>query len=192
MNIETRSYEILLDSSILVFCDDLDISSDDIVYFVDASKTIRVPEPSQVLRASFHAVAAGHSDGRLLKYTPLTGSLETLINDLSFANGVTLSHDERSLLVSDGSPLFKIRRYWLEGPKKGSQELFMDKLPGYGDGISRASNGTFWVAVFARVDTPQYILFRFRLTRWLGLALPEKIAEAIITQHGIILQVIHV
>ena len=32
----------------------------------------------------------------------------------------------------------------------GSTEVFVENLPGYPDGISRASDGTFWVAIPAQ------------------------------------------
>jgi sugar lactone lactonase YvrE len=43
-------------------------------------------------------------------------------------------------------------RYWLQGPKAGSAEVFMDNLPGPPDGISLAGDGVnFWVTIYSEV-----------------------------------------
>lgn len=43
------------------------------------------------------------------------------------------------------------RRYWLKGAKAGTSEPFVTKLPGLPDGISRAADGGYWVAINAQV-----------------------------------------
>lgn len=56
--------------------------------------------------------------------------------------------------------LLLLRRYWLQGPKAGSAELFMDNLPGPPDGISKAGDGTnYWVTIYleVRVVTDEWL-----------------------------------
>lgn len=44
-------------------------------------------------------------------------------------------------------------RYWLQGPKQGTSEIFIDNLPGPPDGISKAQDGqTFWVTIYSPVS----------------------------------------
>ncbi len=52
---------------------------------------------------------------------------------------------------------YRITRYWLKGPKKGTRDVFADNLPGFADGLMYDGNGLLWVAV----DVP-----RSRLLDW--------------------------
>jgi hypothetical protein len=53
------------------------------------------------------------------------------------------------------------RRYWLTGPKAGSADVLIDRLPGFPDGISRSEDGNFWVALVAPVTKlPQLLRFK--------------------------------
>ena len=47
---------------------------------------------------------------------------------------------------------YRIRRVWLKEPKMGQDDIFIDNLPGFPDGIS--SNGTRQVLAGARDSTP--------------------------------------
>jgi hypothetical protein len=43
---------------------------------------------------------------------------------------------------------WRIVRYWPEGPKAGTHEIFIDNLPGFPDNISSNGKGLFWLALF--------------------------------------------
>jgi sugar lactone lactonase YvrE len=44
---------------------------------------------------------------------------------------------------------YRIRRYWLAGPRKGASDVFLDGLPGFPDNLSRdPATGHFWVALY--------------------------------------------
>ncbi|MBX9603199.1 MAG: SMP-30/gluconolactonase/LRE family protein [Bryobacteraceae bacterium] len=125
----------------LGFTDDLDVSSAGVVYFSDASSKFGYGrEMLDVLEG------AGH--GRLIAYDPRSRQAKVLLSGLGFANGVALSADESFVLVNETSKT-RIRRYWLKGPKAGSDDVFFDNLPGFPDGISSNRQGRFWVAIFA-------------------------------------------
>ena len=122
------------------FTDDLDIASDGRIYFSDASsKYGHETYLYDLLEARPH--------GRLLRWDPSTGSTETLLDGLYFANGVALSQDESFVLVNE-TYRYRIRRYWLTGPSAGTDDIFIDRLPGFPDGVSANRQGTFWVALF--------------------------------------------
>jgi hypothetical protein len=42
---------------------------------------------------------------------------------------------------------YRIRRVWLKEPKMGQNDVFIDNLPGFPDGISSNGHDRFWVAL---------------------------------------------
>lgn len=111
------------------------------------------------------------------------------MKELTFCAGIELSADESYILANDGTRL-RVLRHWLEGPAKGTTEVFIEGLPGYGDGIRKGSNSTYWIAVFEAMGYAQQILQSSRLLRWLAIQIPPEIAFATIVRHGIVIQVI--
>jgi sugar lactone lactonase YvrE len=120
------------------FADDLDIASDGRIYFSDASS-----KHSDYL----YDLLEARPWGRLLRHDPATGITEVLLEDLYFANGIALSQNEDFVLINE-TYRYRIRRYWLTGPRAGSDDIFLDNLPGFPDGVSANRQGTFWVALF--------------------------------------------
>lgn len=82
--------------------------------------------------------------GGIYVYDPATKSTEILSNGNYFGNGLVLSQNEDFLLVSETSR-YRLLRYWLKGPKKGTSEVFMDNLPGFPNNLSRSTSGNFWL-----------------------------------------------
>jgi len=122
------------------FTDHLDIATDGIIYFTDASH--RFPQKEYL----FDLLEA-RPNGRFLRYDPESGQTEVLLRDLYFANGVALSQGEDFVLVNE-TYRYRIQRYWLKGPKAGTSDIFMDNLPGFPDNITSNRRGTFWLALF--------------------------------------------
>ena len=122
------------------FADHLDVGSDGSVYFSDASFRFGVNE-------YLYDLLEARPHGRLIKYDPQSKETTVLAEDLYFANGVALSEDESYLLINE-TYRYRISKYWLQGPKKGTLELVANKLPGFPDNIRRSSKGTFWVCLF--------------------------------------------
>ncbi len=122
------------------FTDDVDVATDGRIYFSDASDTFGYGHHME-------DTLEGRPHGRLLRYDPATGETETLLDELYFANGVALAPDDRFVLVNE-TTRFRVRRLWLEGDAAGTDDIFVDELPGYPDGISRGPRGTFWIAFF--------------------------------------------
>lgn len=121
------------------FADDLDISRDGTIYFSDASSRYGINSfMLDLLEAKPH--------GRLLRYDPATQKTTVVLSNLYFANGVALSQNEDFVLVAETSR-YRVTRYWLTGPKKGSSDIFIDNLPGFPDGISSNRKGQFWLAL---------------------------------------------
>ena len=123
------------------------MAADGRVYLSDASTKFgmlaRAEEDASVLDIIEHG---GH--GRLLEYDPATGRIAVLRSGLDFANGVAISHDEQSVLVSETGH-YRILRIWRDGPRRGESEVLIGALPGFPDNIKRGSGGRYWIAFFA-------------------------------------------
>jgi len=121
------------------FTDDVDIAEDGTIYFSDASWKYGAEEVTADL-------VEHRPNGRLLAYDPDTKSTELVLENLYFANGVAVSHDQQSVLVAE-TGAYRVKRYWRGGPKAGGAEVFIDNLPGFPDGVSAGSGGVYWLAL---------------------------------------------
>jgi sugar lactone lactonase YvrE len=124
---------------------DLDVAGDGTIYFTDASYKF----PLTQLKAD---LLEHQPNGRFLAYDPRTKQTRVLLRDLFFANGVAVSPDQTFVLVND-TGAYRVRRYWLSGPKQGQSDIFIDNLPGFPDGISSNGRDTFWLALVNRRDS---------------------------------------
>ncbi|XXG82525.1 hypothetical protein AAC387_Pa10g0453 [Persea americana] len=107
----------------LRFTNDLDIDDEGNIYFTDSS--------AHYQRRNFMQLAFSAEDtGRLLKYEPLT-QRTTVLPNLQFPNGVSMSRDGSFFVFSKGS-LGRLRRFWLKGNKAGTSDVFA-LLPGFPD-----------------------------------------------------------
>lgn len=127
------------------FADDLDVARDGTVYFSDASWKYGMEH----LLADF---LEHRGTGRLLRYNP-DGTVDELLQNLYFANGVALGPDEQYVLVNE-TGAYRVTRLWLKGPRAGEREVFIDNLPGFPDNISfDAQSGVFWLALYGPRDS---------------------------------------
>ncbi|MEM7373954.1 MAG: SMP-30/gluconolactonase/LRE family protein [Bacteroidota bacterium] len=149
------------------FADDLEIGADGVIYFSDASSKFGVHE--------FRSDLMEHRpNGSLLSYDPRTGETKKLADGLFFANGIAVSPDQQFLLVVETNK-YRVQKYWLQGPKAGSMEIFVDNLPGFPDGISTGENGTFWIACPNPRNAPLDALLPNPFLRKLAYRLPEAL-----------------
>jgi len=121
----------------LTFVNDVDIAAGGTIFFSESS----TETTDTVLDLLQH-----RGDGRLLAYDPATGETDVLLTGLYYANGVAVSADGSFVLVAE-TTAYRVRRYWLSGPRRGEDEIFIDNLPGFPDGISCDEDGTFWLAL---------------------------------------------
>ena len=150
------------------FTDDVDVDSQGVAYFTDASSKF-----GPAMKARDDVLEHG-GHGRFLRYDPATGTTEVLLDGLQFANGVALSENEDFVLVTETGN-YSVVRYWLKGEKAGTHDRFFENLPGIPDGISANGDGTFWVALFsprnaaldAMSDKPLLRKVAFRLPQFL-------------------------
>lgn len=122
------------------FTDDVDNTRlDKNVYFTDASSKFGWGHHmSDILEHG--------ANGRLLEYSFATKKTRVLMSGLHFANGVAVGPDDQYVLVNETGE-YRILRYWLQGAKAGTHDVFIDNLPGFPDNLSYNDRGLFWVAL---------------------------------------------
>jgi sugar lactone lactonase YvrE len=130
------------------YADDVAVAADGKIYFSDASTKFGAKESGGTMEGSLLDIMEHGGHGRLLCYDPATSNTTTLLRGLNFANGVAVSHDQQYLLVNE-TGTYRILRFWLEGPKKGTSEPFIEGLPAFPDNITRGLDGRFWVALIS-------------------------------------------
>ena len=112
------------------------VAADGTIYFTDTSMRWGIHEYITDL-------LEGQATGRVFVRRP-GGSLEVIVEDLQFANGVARDASETSLFIAE-TGRYRIHRHWLRGEKAGMTEIFVDNLPGFPDNLSFA-DGILWTA----------------------------------------------
>ncbi len=129
------------DGKTLGFVDDLSIGKDGRIWFSDASQLFPYGNDSLELFTAFPS-------GRLFVFDPRDNSLQVMLDDLAFSNGVALAQDESFVLVNETYQA-RVTRLWLTGERAGQHDVLIDNLPGFPDNITEAPNGDFWIALVA-------------------------------------------
>lgn len=124
--------------------DGVDVARDGTIYFTDASFKFDVAH-------FLHDFLENRPHGRFMSYDRASGAVTVLLRDLHFANGVALSAQEDFVLVAETSR-FRVIRYWLQGPRAGTHEVFIENLPGYPDNVTSNGTGVFWLALASLRD----------------------------------------
>jgi sugar lactone lactonase YvrE len=121
------------------FTNDLEIAHDGIIYFTDASSVWGKDKYTEDLLDQ-------RPTGRVMRYDPQTGAVTVLMRELSFANGLALMPDEKSLIVAE-TGRYRLWRIWLDGERRNLSEVITENLPGFPDNLSVSPRGTVWVAM---------------------------------------------
>ncbi len=137
------------DGEPILYADDLDIAPDGVIYFSDASTRWGAAEIGQTMAASLYEIMEHGKTGRVLAYDPASGKTWTVMEDLSFANGVAMADNGNSILVNETGE-YRIHKLWVSGPKKGESKVIIDNLPGFPDNINQAPDGNFYVGIVSK------------------------------------------
>ncbi|CAN1259840.1 Protein STRICTOSIDINE SYNTHASE-LIKE 2 [Linum perenne] len=128
-----------VDGAPLVFTNGLDVDqSSGVVYFTDSSSCFQ-------RRHHILIVLTGDSTGRFMKYDPETRQTTRLASNLMFPNGLTLTHDGKSILLVETTN-GRVLKY---GIQSGELKLFA-QLDGYPDNIKRSPRGGYWVGMYSK------------------------------------------
>jgi len=149
------------------FADDVDIAADGTIYFSDAS--FRFGQEHYI-----EDIVEHQPNGRFLAYDPDSGEVDTVLDDLYFANGIAVDPEQRFVLIVETGKYW-VRRYWLEGNRAGETDIIIENLPGFPDGISAGSDGIFWLAVAAPRNTMLDALMPSPFLRKVMMRLPESL-----------------
>ncbi|WP_170770022.1 SMP-30/gluconolactonase/LRE family protein [Ruegeria lacuscaerulensis] len=159
-SLETLVSEI--DGAPVIYANNLDVGRDGTVYFTNSSdrfdpETMGGTKPTSVL-----TIWEQSPTGYVARYSP-EGAVEKIAEGFVYTNGVALSPDEDFLLIAETGRA-RVHRLWLTGPKAGTQEVFLDNLPGYPDNIKAQDDGTYWLA-FASPRVPTEALMPYPFLR---------------------------
>lgn len=120
------------------------------IYFSDASMRFAPAVWGGTFAASVLDIIEQSSTGRILEYDPTSKNTRIVAKGLSFANGVALSSDEKTLFVNETGKY----RVWkiavsasnLDVADGGLQAtVLFDNLPGYPDNLMRGLDGKIWL-----------------------------------------------
>lgn len=154
----------------LLFVDDLDITKEGIIYFSNATQR----NPEIVENEAWEQRASG----ALFSYDLASKETVLLKDHLFFPNGVALDDSEMYFLFSETLGL-TLKKYWIKGTKKGTVELFTNKLPGFPDNIT-FEKGVFWVAIPSQRPVEFEKMYEYPFLRSIIFRLPEAIKNAVI------------
>ncbi|MEM1270690.1 MAG: SMP-30/gluconolactonase/LRE family protein [Bacteroidota bacterium] len=139
LDTDPPALETLAGPRLLNFADALDLAPDGSIYVTDASAVFGMEE--YALDALDHG-----PNGRLFRIVPGSGRAEIVVDSLRFANGVSLTHDRRSVLVVE-TWRYRVLEYAIAGPDSGQTRVFAGNLPGFPDNITRDDRGGYWVGL---------------------------------------------
>jgi len=146
VDIATGELETLVDAvdgRPLVFCNNAAVASNGDIWFSDSSTRFGIEH----WRKDF----IQHTrTGRLIRRS-VDGSVEVVLDDLAFSNGVALAADESYVAVAETTARTVVR-LWLTGPRAGERDFLCQDLPGYPDNIARGTDGLIWVSLPSTVD----------------------------------------
>lgn len=137
-----------IDGRPLVYVNNLAIGPDGTVYFSESSSKFGALSSSGTYEASLLDLMEHGGHGRIFAFSPLSGEIRLLLDNLNFANGVAVSSDGRILLVSETGN-YRVLKYWLAGEQRGHHEILLDNLPGFPDNLKSGADGRFWLGLAA-------------------------------------------
>jgi sugar lactone lactonase YvrE len=135
------------------YADAIVVAPDGTIYFTDASTRFSPAEWGGTLAASVLDIMEQSATGRVLAHDPATGRTRIVARGFSFANGIALSADGHTLVVTETGRyrIWKIdgRASDLDVQGGGPQaRVLLDNLPGYPDNVMRGRDGRLWIGLF--------------------------------------------
>lgn len=138
------------------FADAVVVARDGKIYFTDASAHFAPQDWGGTFEASVLDLMEGSATGRVWVYKPADKTTTLVAQGLSFANGITLTADQQSLLVNETG---KFRVWKIAASARGidvgatptpaQASILLDNLPGYPDNLMRGRDGKIWLGLAA-------------------------------------------
>ena len=120
-----------VDGTPIAYADDLDIDSNGVIYFSDASTKFGAKAIGTTLAASLLEIMEHRGTGRLLAYDPSTKRTWVVKDGYVFSNGVAVTGEGDILMNETGT--YQLHRI----SPDGTSRVIMDNLPGFPDNINR-------------------------------------------------------
>jgi len=175
-----------VDGDPIRYADAVVVASTGKVYFTDASGRFSPAQWGGTFDAGVLDILEQAATGRVLEYDPASRTTRVVAKGLSFANGLALSLDERTLFVAETgrSRVWKIDAAASDldvGQSSPRATVLLDNLPGYPDNLMRGEDGRIWLGftgprspkVDAMADKPFLREVTLRLPRMFW-PLPKK------------------
>jgi sugar lactone lactonase YvrE len=134
------------------YADGVIVARDGIIYFTDASARFSPVQWGGTFEASVLDILEQSATGRVLAYDPASGRTRVVAHGLSFANGIALSADGRSVFVNE-TGRYRIWKIDVHADKvdvrtrTAEARILLDNLPGYPDNLMRGRDGRIWVGL---------------------------------------------
>ncbi len=142
----------------ILYADAVVVAKSGKMYLSDASTRFAPKKWGGTFEASVLDILEQSSTGRILEYDPATKTTRVIAKGISFANGVALSSDEKSIFVNETGKY----RVWKISVAANDLDILIpsdkaivlfDNLPGYPDNLMRGLNGKIWLG-FAKPRNP--------------------------------------
>jgi sugar lactone lactonase YvrE len=128
------------------------------IYLSDASTRFAPASWGGTFEASVLDILEQSATGRILEYDPATRAIRVVAKGLSFANGVALSADGKTLFVAE-TGRYRVWKVAVDASNLDVAQahpqarVLLDNLPGYPDNLMRGLDGKIWLG-FAKPRNP--------------------------------------
>lgn len=128
------------------------VASDGMIYVSDSSQRFTPARWGSTQEAALLDVMEQSATGRVIAFNPATRTTRVLASGFSLANGIALSGDETSLLVSE-SGRYRVWKIAVHasglavGRREAGATVLLDNLPGYPDNLTRGRDGRIWLGL---------------------------------------------
>lgn len=129
----------------ILYADDLDLTTDGLIYFSDASTKFGAEAAGSTLGASLLEIMEHGETGRVLAYNPGDKTTRLVADQFAFSNGVATAPNGTSVWVVETG------KYWVvEIDPQGRRRVIINNLPGFPDNINRGPDGTYFVGLVSK------------------------------------------
>lgn len=124
-----------------------------------------------------------HRLGRIISFNLKTSESAVLLTDLAFPNGIVYDKSTSSIIFSELNR-HRLIKFYVDGPKKGTQEYLIENLFGYGDNLKLNDKGELYVAFPATRDPLlDHLNDKPEIRKWL-IYLPERLVYSLVQKRA--------
>lgn len=147
--LEQLAARVADDDSPITYANGLDVVLNGSIYFTASTDVLPARSPDGSYDTGFAWVLSnfrGLPRGRVLVWHPHTRRAHVVASGFYYSDGVAVADDGSYLLVVETDTL-RVVKLWLTGDKAGTREVIIHSLPGLPAGVSKASDGNFWLSM---------------------------------------------